>query len=207
MIDDAELDTILRRSAPRTTAASYGIRSELDELVRTSEADASPRRRRSRIVAAAAIVIASLIGGAVGAQAGGFFRPEPTSGDWSDERAAVHVRIDAPSLAPCVASYMVVPREAGTDQRSRDDWDQVWATATSVLDSVDPAKLQTPAIRKHYRDSLSPESRSQRTEADIWVSSIGAYLNARVASELQRKGLPQDMLLMGEANDCDPDAF
>ncbi|WP_019144006.1 hypothetical protein [Aeromicrobium massiliense] len=212
---DTDLDALLSASAPPTAARTPALQDSLTAVATSAEPRRRPQRMRRGV--AAALVAAGLVGAGVAAQAGGLL-PQPSTGAWDTEPETLHLRLTVPSGETCDVDYMVTPTEVGATRHPAAEWKDAWAVALDVMRTVDPASLQSDAIRARYRQAnLDAIARLSRTlppeelapphsEQDVFLGSIGAELRRRIDSALVATGHDPVMITMVSGNTCDPDA-
>lgn len=215
-----DLDELLTAAAPQVAPRTPELQRALDDLVVTAEAQARPQPRLPRRrLGIAALVAVGLIGAGAAAHAAGILLPRHPEGGWEAHPVAKTLDVTLPNGETCQATYMISPRETEAYQHNQQEWDDMWAAATTYLATVDAFSLD----KEEYRDRLRREGQVARkrlvqavgpdevgpppTEADVIVGAPGAELMERLQEELVRQGFPTDMLVMGSSNDCDPEAF
>jgi hypothetical protein len=211
---DTDLDALLDASAPPTAARTPALRDSLTAVAASVEPRRRARRMRRGLVAG--LVAAGLLGAGVAAQAGGLL-PRPSTGAWATEPEALHLRVTVPSGETCDADYMIAPTEGGATRFTAAEWRSAWAAALTVIRTVDPASLQSPAIREKYRranlDAIARSSRTlppeelapPHTAQQVVLGSIGAELKDRIDAALVAAGHDPRMITMTSGDTCDPE--
>ena len=197
---DLELDESLSQSRP-SRPDTPGIKEALRDLILDTELATQPTSPSIRKRAATALGVAmALLGIGAAAHAAGVLLPEPSTGDWGTEAAAVHLDIQLADGERCNAVYMVAPTETSAAKYSPEKWDEVWGHAVEYLATVEPESLASERVYERFRRSQDGPT----SDVDVRLLAPAAELKARIDARLTQLNLPTDMLVMTAGNDCRP---
>lgn len=217
-----ELDRLLASAAPRTSAANATLEEALRDVLLAPQPTTSPRRQRgrwitARAVGAAASLMAACSVGVGVAYASGWLLPTPQTGDWAQEPSAVKIDLALPDGRQCAASYILIPDSSKQSMVDSETWRRLWTANISYIRSVDPASLNSAAIRKRYlteanaaQDQVNREYPGQSTpppltDEDVYTGAPAAELNARLRQHLEGLGLRTDLLISTSSHTCSHD--
>lgn len=188
-------------AAPSLATRTPALLADLDDLV---AATTRPRRRRLRVVAGLAVGTVAL--GAGSAAAGVL----PTS--WFDRPDALHQEVVLSSGARCALTYAARTVESGAVARA--DADAAMRSARDFLAHLGPVPV-APAVERYEEEqrrleatpqyqALPPAERGPVLQGDdLELTALAAEVNARVAADLDRRGLVSAVVSVAQAVRCD----
>jgi hypothetical protein len=197
------LDDLLDQSAPPVSQRTPALRSELNDLVLTTEAAARPRRFL-RTASVSLVAIAALGCGTTAAMASGII-PTPSWIPWvttSQTNCEMYFVVEAAGLAgePKTRTYSVAEGEHAA------------RVANDFLASFDYTTIDKAAVIREYQaredEAIAalpdPAERPPRTTgSELEIAAVGAQVAKELRAHLESQGIPMETVLFMQGWRCE----